>query len=187
MRAGNAGEVAGEAVSNAKLISILVGILVCLMSKAGADAQQVYHKDRQRHRHGPQKALGMIAGCNRCGLPVTPESRFLPQKAWEGSMKLAGCIAIFAGLAALTGIADARQVYVPGFYRPNGTWVAPHYRTVPDGTVYDYPADPNLTPYNGNPYTAPVPHPYPYQGYYPYGAPYVPPPASAPVPYYGTP
>ena len=108
-------------------------------------------------------------------------------------MKLAGCIAIFAGLAALTGVADARQIYVPGFYRPNGTWVAPHYRTVPDGTVYDYPADPNVNPYNANPYNvnpyaAPVPRPYPYQGYYPYGAPYATPPASVPpVPYYGTP
>ena len=49
-------------------------------------------------------------------------------------MKLAVCMAIFAGLAALASAVDARQVYVAGFYRPNGTWVPPHYRTVPDGT-----------------------------------------------------
>lgn len=119
-------------------------------------------------------------------------------------MKFATCVVIFAGLAALASAADARQVYVPGFYRPNGVWVPPHYRTVPDGTDYVGPADPNVNPYNVNPYTGAV-NPYtgavnPYTGgvvppAYPYGypyqspAPYVPPPGSAvpPVPYYGAP
>ena len=109
-------------------------------------------------------------------------------------------VVMLAGWAVLAGAADARQVYVPGFYRPNGVWVAPHYRTVPDGTVYDGTVYPNANPYTGtvnpytgavNPYTgAPVPHPYgygyPYQA--PYQTPYVPPPGSvAPAPYYGAP
>lgn len=111
------------------------------------------------------------------------------------------CVVMLGALAVLAGAANARQVYVPGFYRPNGVWVAPHYRTVPDGTVYDGAVYPNGTPYTGavNPYTgtvvpytgAPVPTPYPYGAYpyqAPYQSPYVPPPASvAPVPYYGTP
>ncbi|HEX4637365.1 MAG TPA: hypothetical protein VH189_14355 [Rhizomicrobium sp.] len=106
------------------------------------------------------------------------------------------CVVIFAGFAALAGAADARQVYVPGFYRPNGIWVPPHYRTVPDGTAYDGAVESGVNPYTGqtlvNPYTgqvAPNPYPYgnPYQSPYqaPYQAPYVPPPAS--VPYYGAP
>jgi hypothetical protein len=110
-------------------------------------------------------------------------------------MKLAGFIVVFAGLAALAGAADARQVYVPGFYRPNGVWVQPHYRNVPDGTAYDGTVDPSVNPYTGQV----VPHPYPYQAYpyqtpyaapyaTPYGTPYVAPPATVPpVPYYGAP
>jgi hypothetical protein len=117
-------------------------------------------------------------------------------------MKFAACVVIFAGFAALAGAADAGQVYVPGFYRPNGVWVPPHYRTVPDGTVYDG-VDPSVNPYTGqtvvNPYTGGVvphayPYGYPYQGGYqgpyqaPYQAPYVPGPGTvAPVPYYGAP
>ena len=109
------------------------------------------------------------------------------------------CAVMLAGLAVLAGVATARQVYVPGFYRPNGVWVAPHYRNVPDGTAYDGTVYPNANPYTGavNPYTgAVVPHPYPYGGYpyganpyqAPYQAPYAPVPAPvAPVPYYGAP
>jgi len=116
-------------------------------------------------------------------------------------MKFATGMAILAGFVVLAGAANARQVYVPGFYRPNGVWVAPHYRTVPDGTVYQGQAYPNTNPYNANPYNANpytgqvVPHPYPYGAYpyqapypSPYTTPYVPPPASvAPAPYYGAP
>ena len=82
-------------------------------------------------------------------------------------MKFATCITILAGCVVLAGAADARQVYVPGFYRPNGVWVAPHYRTVPDGTVYEGPVYPNANPYTGQV----VPHSYPY-GAYPYQAQY---------------
>ena len=115
------------------------------------------------------------------------------------------CVAMLAGLAILAGAANARQVYVPGFYRPNGVWVAPHYRNVPDGTAYDGTVYPNGDPYTGavNPYTgAVVPHAYPYGTYpyqapyaapygapyaAPYAAPYVAPGSVAPAPYYGAP
>ena len=107
------------------------------------------------------------------------------------------CVMIVAGFAALAGAADARQVLVEGHYRPNGTWVPPHYRTVPDNAPYEGPA--YVNPYTGvpagtaypyaNPYQAPYQTPYqvPYQGTYgqgPYGTP-VPPPT--PAPYYGAP
>jgi len=116
--------------------------------------------------------------------------------ALEGFMKFAACIVILAGLTALAGAADARQVYVPGFYRPNGVWVAPHYRTVPDGTYYDGTAYPYAAPYAGAPGPNPYPNgaypygaypngAYPYQS--PYGTPYVPPASVPNVPYYGTP
>jgi len=103
---------------------------------------------------------------------------------------------IFAGVAALAGAADARQVLVEGHYRPNGSWVPPHYRTVPDGPGYEGPA--YVNPYTGaatgNPYPYANPYSNPYQSPYqtPYQAPYqgtyVPPVApGAPAPYYGAP
>ena len=106
------------------------------------------------------------------------------------------CVMIVAGVAALAGAADARQVLVEGHYRPNGSWVPPHYRTVPDGPGYEGPA--YVNPYTGaatgnpypyaNPYTNPYQSPYqaPYQA--PYQGTYVPPVApGAPAPYYGAP
>jgi hypothetical protein len=111
-------------------------------------------------------------------------------------------------LAGLAGAADARQVLVEGHYRPNGTWVPPHYRTVPDGTGYEGPAYGNpyagAHPYTGvNPYAgAAAGNPYPYRAPYqsPYGSPYqapyqapyqgpygTPVPPGTPAPYYGAP
>jgi hypothetical protein len=44
-----------------------------------------------------------------------------------------------------------RQVYVNGYYRSNGTYVQPHYRTSPNNTVYDnWSTYPNVNPYTGN-------------------------------------
>jgi hypothetical protein len=43
------------------------------------------------------------------------------------------------------------QVYVNGYYRSNGTYVQPHYRTSPNNTVYDnWSTYPNVNPYTGN-------------------------------------
>jgi len=42
------------------------------------------------------------------------------------------------------------QEYVHGYYRSNGTYVAPYYRSEPDGTVTDnYSYEGNVNPYTG--------------------------------------
>jgi hypothetical protein len=44
-----------------------------------------------------------------------------------------------------------RQVYVNGYYRSNGTYVQPHYRTSPNNTVFDnWSTYPNVNPFTGN-------------------------------------
>jgi hypothetical protein len=41
-------------------------------------------------------------------------------------------------------------VYVNGYYRSNGTYVQPHYRTSPNNTVQDnWSTKPNVNPYTG--------------------------------------
>jgi hypothetical protein len=41
-------------------------------------------------------------------------------------------------------------VYVNGYYRNDGTYVQPHYRTSPNYTVYDnWSTYPNVNPYTG--------------------------------------
>jgi hypothetical protein len=43
------------------------------------------------------------------------------------------------------------NIKVRGYYRSNGTYVQPHYRTSPNNTVYDnWSTYPNVNPYNGN-------------------------------------
>jgi len=47
--------------------------------------------------------------------------------------------------------AFARDVYVNGYVRNNGTYVQPYVRTAPDNTVYNnYSYQGNINPYNGN-------------------------------------
>jgi hypothetical protein len=54
-------------------------------------------------------------------------------------------------LATLAQFAfSQKQVYVNGYYRSNGTYVQPHYRTSPNNTVYDnWSTYPNVNPYTG--------------------------------------
>ena len=48
-----------------------------------------------------------------------------------------------------TNVAQA-DVYVDGYYRSNGTYVQPHYRSSPNSTVYDnYSTQGNVNPYTG--------------------------------------
>ena len=43
------------------------------------------------------------------------------------------------------------HVYVRGYYKDNGTFVQPHYRTTQNNTVYDnWSTYPNVNPYTGN-------------------------------------
>lgn len=65
-------------------------------------------------------------------------------------------------IAASLGLAAAAQaqVHVDGYYRQNGTYVAPHYRSAPDGNVFNnYSTRGNVNPYTGqmgtvNPYSS---------------------------------
>lgn len=56
---------------------------------------------------------------------------------------------VLLAVLLLSGIAQA-DVYVDGYYRSNGTYVSPHYRSSPNSTVYDnYSTQGNVNPYTG--------------------------------------
>jgi hypothetical protein len=61
--------------------------------------------------------------------------------------------------------AASADTYVNGYYRNNGTYVAPHYRTSPDNSrLNNYGAQGNTNPYTGqrgtvNPYQPPTYNP----------------------------
>ncbi len=91
------------------------------------------------------------------------------------------------GLLFMAGAAFAQDVHVRGYFRSDGTYVAPHYRSAPNSTTLDnWSTKGNVNPYTGrvgtrNPYPQPAS---PYGGYTPY--PYPPPrPLLAPRPYGG--
>jgi hypothetical protein len=66
-------------------------------------------------------------------------------------MKFFNIIAGIALLVSLVGYAVA-DVYVQGYYRNNGTYVQPHYRSSPNSSVYDnWSVKPNVNPYTGQP------------------------------------
>ena len=57
-----------------------------------------------------------------------------------------GMLIIFAA-----GSAFARDTYVKGYYRSNGTYVQPHYRTSPDNSLLNnYSTKGNVNPYTGS-------------------------------------
>mgnify|MGYP003386429735 CR=1 FL=1 len=78
--------------------------------------------------------------------------------------------ALIIALAATTP-AVAGDTYVNGYVKQDGTYVAPHYRSAPDGNAYNnYSSQPNVNPYTGqhgtvNPYAQPVQPPPPTYGY----------------------
>jgi len=52
-------------------------------------------------------------------------------------------------LLVITTVAGA-DLYVRGYYRSNGTYVQPHYRSNPDGNPYNnWSTYPNINPYTG--------------------------------------
>lgn len=64
------------------------------------------------------------------------------------SILLAMVVAAAAQFAAPNAKAD---VFVQGHFRPNGTYVAPHYRSNPDYSFYNnWSTYPNINPYTGN-------------------------------------
>lgn len=72
---------------------------------------------------------------------------------------------VLAALACVAAVpmapALARDVYVKGYVRSDGAYVAPHYRSAPDNNPYNnYSTYPNTNPYTGrqgtsNPYYIP--------------------------------
>lgn len=60
--------------------------------------------------------------------------------------------------------AFAKDVYVKGYTKKDGTYVQPHYRSAPDGTPYNNWS----TKGNANPYTGQPGYKDPYPSYNPY-------------------
>lgn len=55
-----------------------------------------------------------------------------------------------AALLSAASFAYARDVYVNGYYRNDGTYVAPHHRSAPDGNPYNnWSHRGNVNPYTG--------------------------------------
>jgi len=74
-----------------------------------------------------------------------------------------GILVLAAGLALAWGsLADARDVRVRGYFKKDGTYVAPHYRSAPNRTPLDnYSTQGNYNPHTGqpgkvNPYALPT-------------------------------
>lgn len=87
-------------------------------------------------------------------------------------------LAAIAGSLLVPSIASA-QVYVKGYTKSDGTYVAPHYRSSPNSTKLDnYSTKGNVNPYTGKVGTQ-SPYPSTSSTYQPY-KPYTP----APVPCY---
>lgn len=93
---------------------------------------------------------------------------------------------LIALAACMLGTAAAAQVYVPGYVKRDGTYVAPHYRSAPNNSIYDnYSTKPNYNPYTGqrgtvSPYSVPSYTP-------PYVPRYTPPQTYTPPSYYTPP
>lgn len=63
---------------------------------------------------------------------------------------LAGAACCAAALVAFPGGEAAAQTHVKGYYKKNGTYVAPHYRSSPNSTQRDnYSTYGNYNPYTG--------------------------------------
>jgi hypothetical protein len=61
-------------------------------------------------------------------------------------------IVLLITVIILTGwsLSFAKDVWVNGYYKSNGTYVEGHYRTAPDNNTYNnYSTYPNINPYTG--------------------------------------
>ena len=65
--------------------------------------------------------------------------------------KILSALLIISFLLVFAGSAFARDVRVKGYYRSNGTYVQPHYRTSPDNSLLNnYSTKGNVNPYTGS-------------------------------------
>lgn len=68
---------------------------------------------------------------------------------------------LLAACLSMGTAAAAKDVYVRGYVRSDGTYVQPHYRSAPDSNPYNnYSTSPNYNPYTGRqgtvtPYSTP--------------------------------
>lgn len=71
-------------------------------------------------------------------------------------MRLCQFISCFISIIFFCEIAFS-DVHVRGYYRKNGTYVAPHYRSSPNQTKSDnWSTKGNINPYTGKPGTKPI-------------------------------
>ena len=64
--------------------------------------------------------------------------------------QIAICISVVLALLLTTVTAFAQDVYVQGYYRSDGTYVQPHYRSAPNNTTLDnWSTMGNINPYTG--------------------------------------
>ena len=64
--------------------------------------------------------------------------------------KLFRVLAVLTLIFGFTEIGFARDVHVRGYYRKNGTYVAPHYRSAPNSSVRDnWSYKGNINPHTG--------------------------------------
>lgn len=77
----------------------------------------------------------------------------------EGGMIKSWIKVLVLGLGLLWTVSVAAQVHVRGYYKKNGTYVAPHYRSSPNSSRLDnWSTKGNANPYTGKPGTR---NPYP--------------------------
>jgi hypothetical protein len=56
----------------------------------------------------------------------------------------------FAAVSLSMSLSAEADTYVRGYFRSNGTYVQPHYRSNPDGNFYNnWSTKPNVNPYTG--------------------------------------
>lgn len=87
-------------------------------------------------------------------LTFTPEGIILINTyKWRVHMTKLRSIAVLLSLLfllAISSFAFGGDTYVNGYYRSNGTYVAPHYRSSPNQFKYDnYSSKGNTNPYTG--------------------------------------
>ena len=91
-------------------------------------------------------------------------------KMWTALMSAA------LGIMLMASAALAQDVYVRGYFKSDGTYVQPHYRSAPNSTRLDnWSTKGNVNPYTGKLGTRNLYNPYrPYGGYRnPYTNPYI--------------
>jgi len=64
-------------------------------------------------------------------------------------------------MLGISAVAFAKDVYVQGYYRSNGTYVQPYHRSSPNSTTDDnYGTKGNINPFTGQPGTIAPPSPF---------------------------